>query len=344
MGRPYVTRTEEQSMVRRPTLRVQAAFATIAAMLLLSAPALASWTEPGTTDASWSCGGFSYLTELRFQECVKRTPSTNAEYVQSIMLVSNTGTTARAVSGNTETFAGPGRGSHLSYGDCGPTVIAGPGHRWCYGQTKPVAKGTPIYGIGELSQAGESSFAYSPTPFTAPTPPNLPPPPGPCDDCDGDGSLASVDCVDNAPTIHPGSIDVPGNGIDEDCSGADAVVPVLDASILFDYGYGHGRRYTFFKHLSVQPARAGSTIHLHCRGRGCPFKTNTRTVKQTVAKVNLLPYLHHAKLRPHARLEVQVTKPGTIGRSRVFTIRSGGDLRRTDRCLAADKTPAKCPL
>jgi len=342
MRRPYLTRAEEQPVARRPTLRAQAALATIATTLLLSAPAHATWAEPGATDATWSCGDFSYLTELRFLECVKRSPTTNAEYVQSIMLVTNTGTTARAVSGSTETFAGPGRGGHLSYGDCGPTVIAGPGHRWCYGQTKPVAKGTPIYGRGDLSQAGESSFAYSPTPFTAPAPPKPPPPPGPCGDCDGDAYPTAVDCADNAPTIHPGSVDVPGNGIDEDCSGADAVVPVLDSSIPFDYRLG--RRYTVFTRLSVRPVRAGSTIRLRCRGRGCPFKTKTRTVTQTAAKLNLLPYLHRAKLRSRARLEVQVTKPGTIGRSRVFTIRSGGGLRRTDRCLMAGEKPAKCPL
>ena len=282
-------------MARRPTLRAQAALVTIAMTLLLSAPAHATWAEPGATDATWSCGDFSYLTELRFMECVKRSPSTNVEYVQSIMMVSSSGTTARAVSGSTETFAGPGRGYHLSYGDCGPTVIAGPGHRWCYGQTKPVPKGTPIYGRGDLSQAGESSFAYSPTPFTAPTPP----------------------------------------------SGA---AQVLDARINYDYRYPPGGRYTVLTHLSVEPARVGSTIRLRCRGRGCPFKTKTRTVTQSTAKRNLLRYLHHAKLRRHARLEVQVTKPGTIGRSRVLTIRSGGRVRRTDRCLMAGDKPAKCQL
>ena len=42
-------------------------------------------------------------------------------------------------------------------------------------------------------------------------------------DADGDGVTKPGDCDDGNPAIRPGVIDIPENGIDEDCNGADAV-------------------------------------------------------------------------------------------------------------------------
>ncbi len=340
-------------MVRRRTLRALAAFATLAGMLALSAPAQAAWTGPGTSYPNWQCGAFSTLTGLRFMECAARDRNKNEDLVKSVMLVTNTSTTARAVSGSTETFAGAGRGRSVSYTDCGPTVVPGRGQRWCYGQAAPVPGGTAIYGRGELFQGNEYSFAYSPTPFTAPTAPPPPPPPPPtecadcdepppCDDCDADGYPATVDCVDDDATIHPGSVDAPGNSVDEDCSGSDEPPPLLNAAIAFDYE--HGARHTFFTRLSLQPAREGWTVRLRCSGRGCRFKSTTRTLTRTTAKLNLLPILRRAKLRPRARLELQVTMQGAIGRSHVFKVRANRKPTRVARCLTADRKRVECPL
>jgi Ca2+-binding RTX toxin-like protein len=44
-------------------------------------------------------------------------------------------------------------------------------------------------------------------------------------DADGDGTPQLQDCDDGNAAIHPGATDVPGNGVDEDCSGSDAQKP-----------------------------------------------------------------------------------------------------------------------
>ena len=59
---------------------------------------------------------------------------------------------------------------------------------------------------------------------TTPTPPPPPPPPPSDVDQDFDGYTADVDCNDSDAEINPGAYDRPDDGIDQDCSGADAVL------------------------------------------------------------------------------------------------------------------------
>lgn len=50
-------------------------------------------------------------------------------------------------------------------------------------------------------------------------------------DADGDGFSGADDCNDCSAQINPGAFDFPGNGVDEDCNGGDAVDSPCDTSL-----------------------------------------------------------------------------------------------------------------
>lgn len=180
-------------------------------------------------------------------------------------------------------------------------------------------------------------------PPSLPKPPPPPPAPGACIDCDGDGYASNVDCNDRIPAINPGVADIPGNAVDEDCSGSAAPFPKLDSTV--GYAFVKSGNRTVFTRMSILSARAGSIIRVSCSGRGCPFKAKTRKVGKDAGKLNLSKLVRRPKLRGGTRLEVQATKPGTIGIVRRFEVRARKDPKTTILCLAPNaKRPTRCGL
>jgi hypothetical protein len=152
-------------------------------------------------------------------------------------------------------------------------------------------------------------------------------------DRDGDGAVNARDCRPDDPKIHPGAVDVPRNGVDEDCSGRDARYPRVNSRLFgFFTPFTDGRTRT--DRIYAQRVAAGSRIVLICRGGGCPAKRKLRPrrVRRATNRINLDGALRGRKLRAGARIELRITKKGSVGAAAVWTMRSRKAPKRQDRC------------
>ena len=175
------------------------------------------------------------------------------------------------------------------------------------------------------------------------TTPRPPGPPPPSSDADADGVQRPLDCRDDDAAIRPGIPDRPGDGVDQDCSGADADYPLLVRRIRHAYRTS-AAGFTQFTKLQVIPVRAGDRVRLRCKGQGCPLSRRVLRVKKDRPALSVLPALDRAKLRKGAVLELRVTRRATIGVLTRWKIRAPKDLTTRSRCLRPGAgRPVACP-
>jgi hypothetical protein len=150
-------------------------------------------------------------------------------------------------------------------------------------------------------------------------------------DADGDGYVVPADCNDANPAIHPGALDVPGNGVDENCDGHDQAVPSVGGTVSASWQFF--KRYTRLSSLTISGLPSGAKVVVSCRGkhRSCPFAR--RTLKASRAKLSFGKYFKRAKLAKGTRIEVRITKSGTTGIDVVFTTRNGKLPKKSQRAL-----------
>jgi hypothetical protein len=100
--------------------------------------------------------------------------------------------------------------------------------------------------------------------------------------------LNNTDCNDQNSTINPGALDIPGNGIDEDCSGLDA--PIVAAQLgMYEFTQASGCP-VLANTVTVQPANASFSIYTNAGGTCTPaanvFNNNTWNTGAVVDPTN----------------------------------------------------------
>jgi PKD repeat protein len=103
------------------------------------------------------------------------------------------------------------------------------------------------------------------------------------------------------------------------------------------------------RRLAVDTPR-GSNVLVRCRGRGCPFRRQSRTAATGdeplafAARLIRIRRLERRLLRAGVVVRIFITKQGAIGKYTRFRVRKGRPPGRVDRCLVPGRSqPLRCP-
>lgn len=162
-------------------------------------------------------------------------------------------------------------------------------------------------------------------------------------DRDGDGFANEADCAPDDPLVNPGAAEIYGNPVDEDCKEGAQYFTVALGLTYSGKGADRGRRLRFTQ-FAFTGLQAGDRIVLRCRGKGCPFRTKTRTVAAARNRLSLLKLFKKRALRAGTVVEAGQFRPNQHARVDRLRIRKGPKIKRTKLCvLVGSSEPGPCP-
>jgi hypothetical protein len=164
-------------------------------------------------------------------------------------------------------------------------------------------------------------------------------------DVDNDGVPAPADCDDRDGRRRPGFTDRPGNGVDEDCSGADA--PFIRILSPVQSTFTTSGRITRVLRLRVLAVPEGGRIELRCSGgraRGCFRGVKRFRSRRGAERLSIRGPVRRSRLRTGARLEVRILDADSIGKVVRFTMRTRALPSSRTLCLVPGRrSPGRCP-